>query len=417
MKYPWESDKVRIESGKLVRRWLSEVTSPINPGEKVVYLFTSGAINELFASFGFRIVLPEINAIRCSVGKIGAALNRESEDIGFASAICAYMKTDLGLMTGPRKGRTDFGIIPPPDLLVIHHVACSTYVKWFEALARYFNCPVKIIDVPFMREDEPTDFDRVYVRGQIEEMIGFCEEFTGRKADFDRLGAMLENTTESVRLFGELLQYGKRHPAPFDGYFDAVSYMTPHTIWRGRPECTEYYRMALDEIEKRAKNRYSPVEREVFRLVFDGSPPWQTLSEFRSMFSDWNAVGVASTYPRVVCACEDLKADISDPLDLLTDLSFRSYYNWNLAKKRKFITDAVQEYDAEGVIFHSLKSCRPTSMGQLDIRNYFAGKAGIPALFLDSDLADPRYFSFAQIKNRIDTFLETLTRGKVRKTT
>jgi benzoyl-CoA reductase subunit B len=36
----------------------------------------------------------------------------------------------------------------------------------------------------------------------------------------------------------------------------------------------------------------------------------------------------------------------------------------------------------------------------------------MPTLFVDSDLVDPRYFSSAQIMNRIDTFFEALNRRK-----
>ena len=42
------------------------------------------------------------------------------------------------------------------------------------------------------------------------------------------------------------------------------------------------------------------------------------------------------------------------------------------------------------------------------MREYFTKEQGLPTLFLESDLADPRYFSEAQMRNRIDAFFEAL---------
>ena len=46
------------------------------------------------------------------------------------------------------------------------------------------------------------------------------------------------------------------------------------------------------------------------------------------------------------------------------------------------------------------------------MRDYFTKQLGIPTLYIESDLEDPRYFSEAQIKNRIDAFFESLEHAK-----
>lgn len=35
-------------------------------------------------------------------------------------------------------------------------------------------------------------------------------------------------------------------------------------------------------------------------------------------------------------------------------------------------------------------------------------KTGVPVGFIESDLVDPRYFSYANIKNRLDSFFQML---------
>jgi len=401
-------DKARTLSRLLMERYYRELNSEEFSDRKVVYLFTSGGITELFRSFNFRVVLPEINAIRCARSKIAPEMIRRGEALGYADEMCSYVKSDLGLMFGPSKGKGPFGQIPPADLIVISHGGCSTYIKWAEVLAREFGCPVGMIDVPFCGEDVQADVDHSYVRGQIEELIPVCEKISGVKFDIDRLKGILRLTREAIDLWVKLLQFGKHKPSPLDGYFEGVSYMAPMTVWRGTLDAVKYYREAIEQMELRVSAGYSPSGEERYRLLFEGSPPWPNFSQFWKMFKKRNAVAVASTYVRVVCACEELRWGPEEPMDYLADLASQSYYNWNHAKKLRFMERLAKEYDVDGIIMHSVRSCRPMSIGQLDLKRYFTREAGIPALFLDSDIADSRFFSPVQIENRINTFSEIL---------
>jgi benzoyl-CoA reductase subunit B len=43
-----------------------------------------------------------------------------------------------------------------------------------------------------------------------------------------------------------------------------------------------------------------------------------------------------------------------------------------------------------------------------DNREYVTTRHGMPTLYIESDLIDPRYWSDAQIKNRVDAYFEVL---------
>ena len=47
------------------------------------------------------------------------------------------------------------------------------------------------------------------------------------------------------------------------------------------------------------------------------------------------------------------------------------------------------------------------------MRDYCTKERGVPTLYIESDLEDPRYFSEAQIKNRVDAFFEALEHRKL----
>ena len=82
--------------------------------------------------------------------------------------------------------------------------------------------------------------------------------------------------------------------------------------------------------------------------------------------------------------------------------------NRPLLKRYDQIQRYVEEWKADALVIHSIKSCRLFSAGQGDMRDYFTNKLGVPTLMVESDLEDPRYYAHAQMKNRIDAFFESL---------
>jgi benzoyl-CoA reductase subunit B len=86
--------------------------------------------------------------------------------------------------------------------------------------------------------------------------------------------------------------------------------------------------------------------------------------------------------------------------------------NRNYLQRYDQIRRYVREWSADGVIIHFVKSCRLFSAGQGDMRDYLTNVLGVPTLYIESDLEDPRYFAEAQIRNRVDAFFEALERHK-----
>ena len=73
----------------------------------------------------------------------------------------------------------------------------------------------------------------------------------------------------------------------------------------------------------------------------------------------------------------------------------------------------VEDWQADALVIHSIKSCRLFSAGQGDMREYFIKDLGVPTLLVESDLEDPRYYAEAQIRNRVDAFFEALEHKKL----
>ena len=68
----------------------------------------------------------------------------------------------------------------------------------------------------------------------------------------------------------------------------------------------------------------------------------------------------------------------------------------------------VDDYAADGIVFHPIKSCRTVSTGLADNRRALMERRDVPSLFIESDMMDRRVVSEAQLKNRIDAFFESI---------
>ncbi|MBU0465918.1 MAG: 2-hydroxyacyl-CoA dehydratase family protein, partial [Proteobacteria bacterium] len=70
--------------------------------------------------------------------------------------------------------------------------------------------------------------------------------------------------------------------------------------------------------------------------------------------------------------------------------------------------DMIKFYDADGLVMHSNRSCKPYSFGQMDIMRIVREKTNIPVLMIEADMVDPRAFSQSQVETRIDAFMEII---------
>jgi benzoyl-CoA reductase subunit B len=89
------------------------------------------------------------------------------------------------------------------------------------------------------------------------------------------------------------------------------------------------------------------------------------------------------------------------------------YTNLNLEQRIDLLSNCIEEYEADGFLVNSIKSCNSFSAGQLLMMRNLEEKLGIPVGFIESDLVDPRYFSYSNIKNRLDSFFQMLGQRKI----
>jgi benzoyl-CoA reductase subunit B len=416
MTEPMEKDhSMRLQKEMLGEHFRRLEAAP-ETGDPVIYTFVPGNLTELVRSFGALPVLPEINALQSALRGKSAAYIAAAERAGHSEDVCSYVKCDIGMLKSGNIGPTGTRL-PRPDLLLLSYTGCYTFMKWFELLREEYDCPIAFLHVPYQGDGRLTAEQRDYVVRQLREVVvPALEKATGRPYDEDRLRENLARSAAAEDDLVAVLQSARRRPSPIDSYFGAVYYVGPiFSAFRGTAEGVEYYRALRAEVEERAAAGQGPLtpsgslDEQRFRIVVEGPPNWTHFREFWKMFSDEGAVVVASTYAKVGGTYDyGFRHDPGDPLGTLADYCSGCYTNRSLPTRVDMLADYVESYGADGFLIHSVKSCNSFSAGQLTILREVEKRTGAPGGFFESDLVDPRYFSAANVKTRLESYFQML---------
>jgi benzoyl-CoA reductase subunit B len=405
------------EGARLFRDWFQDLTHAAEAERPGAYVFVMGSLAELLRSFDFPIVFPEINSLQTAVRHAAHEYLDEAEDYGYSPDICGYVKADVA--TQLRGGRLPMGRIPRPGLAVLTN-ACNTYLKWAEIWERMYDCPTFTLDIPGSRAADLSpvpgqrafDNDRRYVLAQLRDLIPLCESVSGRRFDIDRLRENLAHANAMAAGWARVLELNRSRPALFNALTDGTIYLGVSNCLRGTADGARYFADLVEEMEYKQANGIGTLTEEMYRLLFVGVPCYPLFRRFGELFTEWGGTFVHSTYLWFASggANTGFQYDLERPLESLADgllLTVR-----NAMDSMFFQTDPLlrmaADYEADGVVYHPIKSCRTVSTGLADSRRALMERADIPSLFIESDMMDRRVVAEAQLKNRVDAFFEGL---------
>lgn len=407
---------------EMVEGLFNDLATAKENGRKVCYTFVPGNLSELIRTFDMLPVYPEINALQNAMRKKSAAYIREAERHAHSEDVCTYVKCDVGQLLKGNIGPTGQKL-PEPDILLLSYTGCFTFMKWFETLKReYPDTTVIMVHTPYQENGKITPEMTQYMVKQFREVvIPKMEEVTGISFDAAKLRRQLELSRESEEWITKIFDTTKHRPSPIDAYFAGVYYIGPINIgFRGTTQAVEYYKELYNEIQERIRLGLGPVtpegvmKEEKFRLVVEGPPNWTHFREFWKIFYDMGAVIVASSYTKVGGVYDmGWRHDPERPLEALAEYCMNCYTNLNIPQRIHLLSKCITDYKADGYITNSIKSCNSFSAGQLGMMREIEDRLEIPVCFIESDLVDPRYFSYSNIKNRLESFFQMLAQRKI----
>jgi benzoyl-CoA reductase subunit B len=409
-------DTSMLKQKEMISGNYRKLETAVADGRKVAATFVPGNLNELIMCFDMLNNLPEINAIQNGLRKKTGGYIMEAEKRGHSEDVCTYVKADLGMIAKGNIG-PDGQKLPDPDLLLLSYTGCFTFMKWFELLREHYKCETAMLHVPYQGDGRISKNMISYVVKQLrEEVIPKLERVSGVKFDIDRLRENLARSARAEEDFVWVLESAKARPSPIDAYFGGVYYIGPiFTAFRGTEDATLYYQLLRAEIAERLAAGQGPVTpagdmpAERYRLVVEGPPNWTSFRDFWKMFYEDGAVVVASTYTKVGGLYDQgFRHDPDHPLESLAEYCLGCYTNRNLPSRIDLIEQYMEEYQADGLLINSIKSCNSFSAGQLLVLREIERRTGKPGAFIESDLVDPRYFSPANIKNRLESYFQMI---------
>jgi bcr-type benzoyl-CoA reductase subunit B len=363
---------------------------------------TSGAPVELLRAFDFYTVYPENHGALCGAQKLGAELCAVAEEHGYSQDLCSYARIDLGVCFS---GKTPVGRLPRPDLLFASNNICQTVLYWYKALSHHWKIPLILFDTPYNFEDI-AQIDIDYMVRQLQEMVPKLEQVSGRPFNEKKFKEVLLTSKASSELWGEVLGTMKARPAPMT-IFDAFGHMAPVVSLRGLPVTLEYYRILLAELKERTERGIGALTREYKRLMWDNIAMWYKVRDYARLFGERGMNFVTATYTNAWAETTPY-LDATRPWESIVRAYSLVMLNNNLNHRLNLMARLIREYQVDGLVIHSARSCKPYSVGQYDLKRLLMDRLHVPSVVIEADITDPRAYSEEQARTRLEAFFEAL---------
>ncbi len=391
-----------------------------------------GVPPELLKAFDLLFEWPENFGTMCASRLVAPHFIEVAEGDGYSQELCSYVTNTMGYCklfkeTGEAPEESPLpGGMGTPAMLLGSGFICEPRWKWFQSIAtRFFDVPVYSSDPlapPWDIDPRDPRIENHYLtllREDLAGQIAFMEKQTGKKLDLDRLREILALSHEALGYWRDTLALRKAIPCPM-GSTDYFHSIIPQMYLVGDQEAVDFYREMYEEVKDRVDRKVGIVEEEKYRLIWFGLPPWFNMGIFNYLES----LGAVFAYESTYNVGDYFEVDLSDPLEAIVKRT------WQRAVKMhdygsetmpeicnpavfggfsgsSLLEELVEDYSLNGAVMHLTRSCRAVSFGEVHTRNRLA-RLGVPSLIFESDMADPRLWSDAQIKTRLHAFLETI---------
>lgn len=384
----------------------------------------------ILKAMDFIVIYPENYGAACAAAGAAPDYLGRCEAEGFPSHLCGYARNCIGYT----QKMIELGEVPPdapmggmakPSLLLGSGFFCDARFKWFQALERYWEVPVWVMDIPQPKAKESLmegvfNYSIKFMVEELKEFVAFLERLTGRKMNWDVLSEVVVTQEKVLGTWHEINDLRKAVPCPMHSR-DFWTMMVPAFYRAGEKTSLELYEKVLEEVKERVANKIGAIgagtlEEEKYRLAFVELPPWHSLRFFdRLAEKGWNFVIETWNYHPPPPLAE-LK-EISDPLERIARLVYWYYTNLNLnavtgGRTAGAMVEAyvqyTREYKLDGALIHPLISCRCNAVYPLHVRDVLERDAIVPALVAPGDIVDLSVFDEAQVLSQADAFVESM---------
>ena len=313
-------------------------------------------------------------------------------------------------------GAALLGWTPYIDLCVCYHFGCTNAATSVVSVAKLYDIPTFYIQLPYGYKD----YDITAYVEQLKLLIEWLEKHTGRKLDWDRLKECVKIEKQVYEYEREIEEYRAYVPEPMRHRSYMEQYQTD-MMMPGTPGCLNYYKTVRDEVKDFAEKGISPLgpdHKERYRVISCFMPP-----NWCRRFMDWMETehGIASVAEPHMNEWSAWLADKIDPDKPLESLAVK-YQSHLLVRQLcspmsiNQLPDTlrhVKKRKADGAIYYANVSCNTSPHLLSCLKDALEKEAHIPLLILDNDVTDPAYASEAEMRERVDGFVEVMDAFKM----
>jgi len=345
-------------------------------------------------------------------------LQDAAEAFGMLPDACSYARSFLG---AARIAKGDFKLdasvnreavtMPKPDLYVNSAGGCGTGRVWGESMAVYLGIPVYHFEPKFIWDESDLKSSVADFVEQEREFIQLLEKVTGKPYNWNRLKELLVEVKKAVTLRAEVMKLCRNVPSPASFFDWATSIgIVAHLI--GLPGTGDLLTQMKKEVEERIVKGTGAVPVEKYRLYWDGILTWSNIGGLANKFAALDACVVVSTYTNLVWWPRPDMIDPEKPLESIAynccDIVLLRNYPYRI----KALSELCHEFSIDGMVLSETQTCRAFNGHHFMLMDGLARKLGIPAVTINGDSCDPRFYSDAQVDTRLQALLETIDARK-----
>lgn len=402
--------------GKMVDAYYEDLKRAPQEGRLVAWGVGAPGFVPLLKAMDIAYLHGEAYSAMVSARRVEKDFKDAAAAVGYLPEACSYARINIGCALFAERGipkgatRPDL-VMPKPSFIVSTCPGCSTETNWVDAMARLFKVPSLDVIIPFIWRESEVKVAKSVVARRVREMASFLQEMTGRPYNWERLQEILATIKKAAMLRAECYQLCKSIPSPAS-FFDWAVSLAPLNFLAGWEGTVEYFEAMKQELQERVDRREAEVPGEKYRLYWDGIAIWPKIGRLADKFAGLGACVVAGRYTHLGFFHNPQHIDPEHPVesiaDFLVDLHLANNALWLTTRT----AEVCQEYAIDGLVVHSLRTCRPFDSFQPVMVEGIRRKLGIPAVTFEADHSDLDFYSEAQIDTKLQALLETIAARK-----
>ena len=392
-----ESERYYYE---ILRSFYRNIYNNYLSGEPIVHTGIF-APQELFKAMGIAPYSPEFDALLTIMmnPEEGMRFIDRGETTGITKEVCSAHRMGLGLMAAD--------LIPQPAVVVSSAAPCDVTNFTYEIYSKHYHCPAFLIDTPYGYGDHQME----YHKRDIQSLVGFLEDNTGKRLDHRRLQELIELSSLSYQYWDKINALRKNIPNPIKSKETTRDFAVT-ILGAGTPEALKFFEARYRELQEMVAQKKGVVPEEKYRITWLYVLPYFDLSIADWMEEKYGAVIVVDLF-----SYASQEVDMSDTCDPIAFLA-RKAYKGGLVKSaygpyhdpsaKEDFMKMCTDYHSDAVIMLAHWGCKQyCGLAKLlwdDIKE----EVGLPMLILDADILDPRIVSSPRVKAKLDEFLTTI---------